>query len=336
MASIVDVAKKAGVSISTVSRVMNDHPNVSEEKRTAVYKAIDELNYIPNALAQGLVKKTTKSIAILIADITNMFYANLVKSVENIFNKKGYHILIGNTEWDSNKEKEYIKYMLQKQVDGFILASTTLDRIFLDNITEKGLPVMVLDRDINSEKIDRIRIDDYRGGYLAAEHLIKCGYRQLLHISGPAGLASAEDREKGFLQCIKDYNYNIQDVEILPGCYTEECGIQAMEDYLTQNRLKETTGIFSANDAMALGILQVLNERGIYCPQVVGVVGFDNISFARYANPPLTTIKRPMVETGRIAAGTLLERIENSDEDFFTREIKLDVKLVKRSSTIRN
>lgn len=334
MASIVDVAKKAGVSISTVSRVMNDHPNVSSEKRTAVFDAIDELNYIPNALAQGLVKKKTKSVAILIADITNMFYANLVKSIEDIFNDKGYHILIGNTEWDPNKEKEYIKYMLQKQVDGFILASTTLEEEFLNNIASKNIPIVILDRNINSEKIDRIRIDDFKGGYLAAEHLIECGYQQLLHFAGPSGLASAEDRKDGFLEYLQDHNIYNNRVEVLEGCFREECGIEVLKDYLSTYDLNKTTGIFSANDAMALGILKVLNDRGISCPEKVGLIGFDDISFAKYANPPLTTIKRPMKEIGRMAADTLLERMENRGKDFFNRGIKLDVRLIKRESTI--
>lgn len=334
MASIIDVAKLAGVSISTVSRVMNNHPNVSKEKREAVYKAIAELNYVPNALAQGLVTKTTNSIAVLIADITNMFYANLVKSIEDILNDKGYYTIIGNTEWNREKEKNYIKYMLQKRVDGIVLASTTLDSKDLNDLALQGVPLVVLDREVKDSQVDRIRIDDYKGGYLATEHLIKAGYSRLVHFSGPAGITSAEDRKKGFLDCVRKYNIKQGNYLVLQGCFIEKCGRRNMEEYIERFGINETTGIFAANDAMALGVLNVVNEKSIECPKQVGVVGFDDITFARYSNPPLTTIKRPIAEVGRIITETLLERIEKGSREYFPRNTTLDVKLVIRASTL--
>jgi LacI family transcriptional regulator len=333
MASINDVARRAGVSISTVSRVMNNHPNVSEEKRKAVFKAIADLNYVPNALAQGLVKKATNTIAVLIADITNMFYANLLKSLEDRLNDKGYYTIIGNTEWNPEKEREYIHYMLQKQVDGIVLASTTLENEDFKKLSLRGIPLVVLDREVNIDRVDRIRIDDYKGGYQATEHLIKAGYRKLVHFSGPRGISSAEDRKKGFFQCVKDYNLSEEKYMVIPGCFTEECGVQNMEQYLEEYSIKEPVGIFAANDAMALGVLKVLNEQGVACPDRVGVVGFDDITFARYSNPPLTTIKRPIKEIGKIVVDTILDRIENQGQEHFHRNITLDVRLVIREST---
>jgi len=335
MTSIIDVAKFAGVSISTVSRVMNDHPNVSEGKRRAVIDAVKELNYVPNALAQGLVKKKTNSIAILISDITNIYYAYLVKSIEETLNAEGYHILIGNTEWNNNKEKEYIQYMLQKQVDGFILVSSTLDKDYLDKLVTYGVPIVMFDRESQVDRIDYIRVDDFRGGYIAGEHLIKCGYKNIIHLSGLNGLASAEDRKKGIIQSIKDANFDKDNYKVVQGAYTEESGIRIMNSLLDEVKTKGSHGIFAANDAMALGVLKVLNDNGVDCPGEVGLVGFDNISFTQYTNPPLTTIERPISKIGNIAAEIILQRIDTEKHSYNNQyqSINLDVKLVKRGST---
>lgn len=165
-----------------------------------------------------------------------------------------------------DKEKEYLKYLLQKQVDGIVLASTTLAMEELKELTNHRAPLIVLDREIGDSKIDRIRIDDYKGGYLATEHLIKTGYRRLVHFAGPEGISSAEDRKKGFLDCIRDYDLAQERYTIIQGCFTEECGIKNMELYLRQYGVDEPTGLFAANDAMALGALKVINDRKINCP----------------------------------------------------------------------
>ena len=331
MSSINDVADLAGVSISTVSRVINNHPNVSQEKREAVGEAIEELNYIPNALAQGLVTKSTNSIGILIADIANDFYSILVRSIEDVLNKKGYFTVIGNTDWNQEKEENYINYFKQKQVDGFILASTTLEESFINEIASE-LPLVVLDRNIESDVVDKIRVDDVKGGYMATEHLIEAGYQKLVHFQGPKNIASAEDRKKGFLTCIEDYNISKKNVEIIQGCFMEKCGYQGIKKYLEGKELDQSTGIFAANDAMAFGVLKYLKKKKIDCPGEIGIVGFDDVDFAEYSNPSLTTIKRPILEVGKIAARTLLDRLK-ADKEHFQQDVKLNVKLINRNST---
>lgn len=333
MVSINDVAKKAQVSISTVSRVMNEHPNVSAEKRKAVFQAVSDLNYIPNGLAQSLVTKSTNSVAILIADISNMFYSILVKSIEDVLNKQGYYTVIGNTEWDKAKEENYLKYLLQKQIDGFILASTSLEESYIEKLAKQRIPIVVLDRELDIDIIDKIRVDDFKGAYLATEHLIERNYEKLVHFQGPLGIASAEDRKKGFLQCVKDYKVRDKDWRILSGCFTEKCGIINMKKLLTEVKKNKRIGVFAANDAMALGGLKIIKENNLDCPEQVGIVGFDDVDIAEYAHPPLTTIKRPISEIGKIAANIILERLEKKNEDYFKKNITLDVRLIKRSST---
>ncbi len=327
MASIKDVAELAEVSISTVSRVMNNHPNVSEEKREAVKEAVEELNYIPNALAQSLVTKSTKSIGILIADITNDFYSCLVRGIEDVLNEEDYFTILGNTDWDKKKEQNYINYFKRKQIDGFILASTTLKKSIIKKLSEE-LPVVVLDRDVESDKIDSIRINDYKGGYIAAKHLLNAGYRKVIHLKGPAGIVSAEDREKGYLKCMDEAK--IANPKVIQGCYMEECGYKGIKKYLKNNRLKKPLGIFAANDAMAFGVLRYLKETKIKCPEEIGIVGFDDVNFAVYSNPSLTTIHRPINEIGQEAARILLARLKDKDIEY--KSIR-DVKLIKRESS---
>ncbi len=334
MVSIKDVAEKADVSISTVSRVLNGHPNVSDEKKKQVSKAVDELDYIPNALARGLVTRSTYSVGILISDIANDFYSILVRSMEDVLNKEGYFTVIGNTDWNKEKEKNYLNYFLQKQVDGFILASTILQEEEIKKIAS-DLPVVLLDRNIKGEGIDRIRIDDVRGGYLAAEHLIDMGYKQLVHITGPDGIASSEDRKKGFTQAVENRNFPLNKVDFIPGHYVEQAGYEAAEDFFTPPNNFTSIGIFSANDAMAFGVLKYLNEHKFSCPHRVGLVGFDDISLAGYTNPPLTSISRPITKIGQQAGKLLLQRMTGNSKEKKGGAVEFDVALVKRQSTIK-
>lgn len=335
MVSINDVAEKANVSISTVSRVMNKNANVSKEKEEAVLAAIEELDYIPNGLARGLVTKNTNSVGILIADISNMYYSSLVKSIEKNLNKKGYYTIIGNTEWSAEREKDYLRYLIQKQVDGFILASTALDDETVDRFSRKEIPIIVLDREINSKRIDKIRINDYEGAYSATEHLVECNYDYFIHVKGPEKAATAIDRCEAFQKCLKDNRISEGKYEVLDGHFMEDKAREHIAKFFSRFQLKgRRVGVFAANDATAFGILKEVKNRGLKIPEQVGVVGFDDVSFASYTDPPLTTVNRPIKEIGEITANTLIERIEKNDEQiFYKKNITMDVKLIIREST---
>ncbi|MCC3144698.1 LacI family transcriptional regulator [Halanaerobium sp. Z-7514] len=337
MVSINDVAAKANVSISTVSRVMNQNANVSKEKEKAVLEAVEELDYIPNGLARGLVTKNTNSVGILIADIANMYYASLVKSIEKTLNQQGYYTIIGNTEWDKKREEHYLRYLMQKQVDGFILASTVLDDKYIDKFSKKGIPMVVLDREIESDLIDKIRINDYNGAYQATTHLVESNYDFFLHIAGPKKAATALDRSKAFVDALKENNISAENYKILAGSFREESGAQKIADFLADFDYKgRRIGIFAANDAAAFGIMKELKERQLSVPEQFGVIGFDDVNFSRYADPPLTTISRPIKEIGEITASILMERIENSNEGkYLKKNITLKVDLIKRGSTAK-
>lgn len=335
MVSINDVAEKANVSISTVSRVINQNANVSREKEEAVLKAVDELDYIPNGLAQGLVTKKSKSIGVLIADVANLYYSYLVKSIEKELRGAGYYAVIGNTEWDSKREKEYIRHLIQRQVDGFILASTSLSAEYINQLADKEIPLVVLDREIESSKIDKIRINDYKGGYQAAEHLIECGYDYFIHLKGAGFTATASDRSLGFKDCMQEHSINKSKYKLLSSSFVEEEAAQNMADFLDENDFNnKRLGIFAANDAAAFGVLKELKRREISVPQEAGVIGFDNVNFAEYSSPALTTIGRPIADIGKISAQILLERLNKAEEEEIEyKNMTLDVQLIKREST---
>lgn len=337
MVSINDVAERANVSISTVSRVINQNANVSREKKEAVLKAVDELDYIPNGLAQGLVTKKSKSIGVLIADVANLYYSYLVKSIEKELRTAGYYAVIGNTEWDAKREKEYIRHLIQRQVDGFILASTSLSENYINQLTEKNIPIIVLDREIKSDKIDVIRINDYKGGYQAAEHLIECGYEYFIHLKGPGFTVTAADRSRGFKDCMQEHSINPQNYLMLSSSFVEEEAASKMSSFLdTSNYKNKKIGIFAANDAAAFGVLKELKRRNIKVPNEAGVIGFDNVNFAEYSSPSLTTINRSISDVGKISAEILLARLnKDENETIKTQNRKLEVELIKRESTIQ-
>ena len=337
MVSINDVAERANVSISTVSRVINQNANVSREKEKAVLKAVDELDYIPNGLAQGLVTKKSKSIGVLIADIANLYYSYLVKSIEKELRAAGYYAIIGNTEWDAKREKEYMRHLMQRQVDGFILASTSLNSSYLEQLVNKDIPLVVLDREFETDQIDKIRIDDYKGGYQAAEHLLECNYNYFIHLQGAEFTVTAADRARGFRDCMQKNGIDQANYKIISSSFVESEAAQNIADFLDARDLKDKRpGIFAANDAAAFGVLKELKKRGIKVPEQAGVVGFDNVNFAEYSSPALTTISRPIDRIGQLSAEILLERLkkeESENEEVSPKSLTLSVNLVKREST---
>lgn len=337
MVSIKDVAARASVSISTVSRVINQNANVSREKKEAVLKAVNELDYIPNGLAQGLVTKKSKSIGVLIADIANLYYSHLVKSIEKELRIAGYYAVIGSTEWDVKREKEYIRHLIQRQVDGFILASTSLSEKYIKQIIKKDIPVVILDREFDSNKFDSIRVNDYKGGYQAAKHLIECGYNYFVHLKGARFTVTASDRSKGFKDCMQEHSISKDNYIMLSSSFIEEEAANKISSFLDKNNYNnKKMGIFAANDAGAFGVLKELKRRKISVPTEVGVIGFDNVSFAEYSSPALTTINRSIADIGKISTKILLSHLNKCEaETIKKKKKKLDVELIKRESTAK-
>ncbi|GMB09372.1 LacI family DNA-binding transcriptional regulator [Thermolongibacillus altinsuensis] len=323
MATIRDVAKLAGVSVATVSRVLNQNGYVNEETEKRVRQAIEQLNYKPNEVARTLFKKTSKTIGLIVPDISNPFFPELVRAVEDVTNIYDYTVILCNSDEKIEKEKEYIEVLKQKYVDGIILTTNQLE---LAEVSELDVPVVVLDRPLN-HSFPSVIADNYGGARLATRHLYEIGCRRIAHIQGPLHVVNAMERFKGYRDEMQELGLWDEDLVIL-GNYqlnqTKEAVLQALKE-------QEIDGIFAGNDVMAVGALKAVQQLGLRVPGDVAIIGYDGIPLTEMTTPELSTISQPIYEMGAIAARLLVKKIEGQPLEQIHHV--LPVKLVQRQST---
>ncbi|AET66285.1 transcriptional regulator [Desulfosporosinus orientis DSM 765] len=330
MATIRDVARLAGVSVATVSRVINKMESVNPETAGQVLKAIEQLQYEPNAVARGLAGKRMGIIALILPDILNPFFPALARGVEDVAHKKGLTVILGNSDDVGLKESSYIKALKKKYVDGFIFASNTIREEDVEGLRKERIPIVLLDRGLDTASCAVIRSNNRQGAKLAVRHLIEQGCRSIAHIYGPQDFITARERLLGYEEAaggLKGYSPSL----MIPGNFDIESGRKAVEQLLARH--SNLDGIFAGNDLMAVGALKALHERGIRVPEQVKVCGFDGIGLAEITEPELTTIAQPVYEMGGLAARILIEEIESGIRD--NHLIELDVTLVPRKSTVK-
>ena len=326
--TIKDVARLVGVHPSTVSRVINDHPRISERTRNKVLFAIKKLGYTPDAIARGLKLKKTYTLGVLIPDITNPFFAEIGRGVEDAANKNSFNVILCNTDDKLKKERTYLEILKGKRVDGLILGTAHIRDKSILELEKKKFPYILISRNI--ERLDKncIIIDDVAGGIMATEYLIKLGHHRIAHITGPLKTRSALNRLKGYKLALKKYKIKYQEELVEEGDFRIKGGYQAMKRFL---KLTEPpTAIFAANDLLALGAMQAIQKKKYHIPEDFCIIGFDDISLASFVYPPLTTIRQPMQEMGALAVKMLLKIIEEGE--FNQRKVVLKPKLIIRDS----
>ena len=331
MATIHDVAKKAGVAPITVSRVINSSGYVSDTMRSRVNAAIDELGYVPNVLARSLKSKRTNTIALIFTDITNPFFNILARGVEDTAHASGYNVFFCNTDEDQEKENTYIELVLQKQVDGILLVPASLDSPSIDMIKGQETPLVVLDRRYPAGMVDVVRGDSFGGAYQLTDLLIKLGHRRISILSGPIEVSTAEDRMAGYRKAM--HAHGLQDfIDCHYGHFTQQCGKELTRELF--QREHKPTAIFAANNLIAIGALATLHELGLKVPDDVAVVSFDEVPETLNPVPFLTVVNQPPYEMGKKATEILIERIkdEGSDPDDF-QEFIFPVDLIERASS---
>jgi LacI family transcriptional regulator len=330
MATIHDVAKKAGVAPITVSRVINDSGYVSEAMRERVDAAIEELGYVPNVLARSLKSKRTNTIALIFTDITNPFFNILARGVEDTAHASGFNVFFCNTDEDQEKENTYIKLVLQKQVDGILLVPASIDSSSIEMIKGQDTPLVVVDRRCPSGNVDVVRGDSFGGAFQLTELLINLGHRHISILSGPIEVTTAEDRMAGYRKAMHE-NGLAEYIDCHYGRFTQESGKMLTHQIFQRDR--KPSAIFAANNLIAIGSLAALGELGLKVPDDVAVVSFDEIPETLTPAPFLTVVNQPPYDIGRKAAEILIERIkkDNLNEDF--QEIVFPVNLIKRASS---
>jgi DNA-binding LacI/PurR family transcriptional regulator len=334
MATIDDVAKLAGVSKATVSRVLNETAPVSEQTRKKIEKAMIELDYAPSLLAQSMRSKKTKTIGIIIPDYANPFYPCFFKVIENKLREYGYMALICSTREGATTEIKHIKTLISRQIDGIIYFTYKGEKDSLDYLLQlsRKIPCVFMDNINGGLSVSRVITDGFKGIKEATEYLLKKGYKRIGCIKSPSRFAVAADRVSGYKAALKEQNIPIEDELIFEGNFHMESGFKAGEYFL--GLPKRPDGIVAVTDVMAIGALKYFQYAGVKVPQQIGVVGFDNISLCTVVNPPLTTIAQPMEELGNEAVKLLMRKIKNPRSK--NKQIVLDGKLIVRRSTDLN
>ena len=329
MPTIEDVAKRAGVSISTVSRVTNDNPTVHPALKAIVLDAMKELGYQPNRLARSLRLGRTQTIALLVPDIINPFWTTLSRGVEDKAVENGFSVILCNTDEDPGKEKNYLQVCLQKRVDGIIIASVGRPATDPDHPQMGGIPFVLVDRVVPGLDADIVRSDSLDGARRLTDHLLQLGHRRIGLITGPAAVSTANERVEGYCRALDEFGIPFDPELVLRGNYNDESAYELTKALLSLP--DRPTAVFAANGRIAIGTLRALRDAGVQIPKEMAVVAFDEIPQLSAVYPFLTVMTQRAYEMGTIAAQLLLERLAGMKAA--RREVVLETELIARASS---
>lgn len=307
--TIKDIARLAGVSIATVSRVVNKNYPVSELAKEKVLKAINELNYRPNAIARSLKMEATHTIGLLVPNIANPFFMNIAKAIESVVSKDKYNIIVCSTEEDEERETEYIRLLSEKRVDAIILSSSSKSKIIAEKLKSVGVPAVLIDRRLEGLDIVTIADDNIMGAYILVKYLIDLGHTDIVIIDGPSSVSTGNERLTGYLNAFKDSNIKVKKELVFSGHYTVEYGYEIASKLFKKGM--PATAIFAANNLIAKGVLYAANDMQKNIPEDFSLVCFGDYEFTRLFNPTITSIVQQPNEIGVIAGKMILEKIAN-------------------------
>ncbi|QFT90527.1 Ribose operon repressor [Bacillus sp. THAF10] len=326
MATIKDVAKLAGVAVSTASYALNNVNKVSPATIKKVQDAARELNYFKNGFASDLKRTKTNTIALILRDLSGPFYSELIKGVQEVSMTNGYDLIACSSV--GGAQSTAAKFLKEKRVDGaIILAHNITNDIILESARE-GFPIVVLDRKMDHKYVYEVEVDNYHGGFQATEYLIKSGHKEIGFVSGPLNSHDNQMRFDGYLHALTEHGIKYENKWKVFGDFTRESGYRATKMLIAQRQLPKA--IFYANDEMAIGGIQAFKENKISVPGDVSIMGFDDIQLSEYIDPPLTTIRQPKYEVGALAVHVIFQAL--SKEDTVDNTYKLSTEIVERKS----
>jgi LacI family transcriptional regulator len=319
----------ANVSHMTVSRVLNRDPRVKQETRRRIQKIIDKLNYRPHPNARSLASKKSHLLGLIVADIRNQFYAELSRGIEDKARKAGYSVIFCSTDNQPDSLKTYIEHLNYAGVDGFIIASSRLNEPVVENLVLKRFPLVLVNRNIKSQKANYVVLDNEKGSLLAISHLISLNYTKIAAILGPSNLSTGIDRLNGYKQALRENNIPCRDDYVIQGPFTKEVGYEGAIKLLSMDDRPEA--IFGGNDYIALGVIDAIDELGLKIPEDIAVVGFDDTEFASNKRINLTTVSQRKYEMGNLGVQILIDSIERKETDYQHRVV-LKPRLIIRES----
>ncbi len=304
-----DIARMAGVSRSTVSRVVNNHPNVRPEVRERVWKIIHEVGYQPHAAARSLATNRTNVIGLVIPEavstlFTDPFFPLLIRGITDACYEHNYHLMLALFSTPAQEEDLYNRLLRSRHLDGVILASTRLDDPLVGRLLDDGIPFVSVGRHPDP-RVSYVDVDNVAGARMAVEHLIRQGHRRIATITGPLNMSAGQDRLAGYRQALESRHLPVEERLIVEGDFTETGGLIAMERLLSLEPWP--AAVFVASDMMAIGALRAIHQAGLRVPDDIAVVGFDDIPQASFIEPPLTTVRQPIHRLGETAVHVLVD-----------------------------
>ena len=308
VSTIRDVARLAQVSMATVSNAINDPDRVSPELRARVLKAVEALNYAPRAAARSLRKRSSGHLGLIVADITNPFFTELVQAIEGVASQRGYSVLLCNSNEDPNREERHLQVLRSQWIDGLILAMTggaSHGRARL--LTQMSVPVVLADRALEGLGFDAVVLDNRLAAQQATEHLLQHGHRRIGLISGPAGVSTGAERLSGYRETLLANGVGFDAGMVREAGFREQQAYDATIDLL--HLPNPPTALFAANNLMAIGMMRALSDRGLSCPEDISVISIDDFAWADVFRPRLTTVAQPVRAMGELAVRLLLDRI---------------------------
>ena len=334
LTSINDIAKALGVSASTVSRALKDHPDISEATRNKIKAFAQKVNYRPNALALSLKKQVSNTIGIIVPEIVHHFFSSIISGIEDIAYSKGYRVMICQSNEDYNREEMNVQALLDHRVDGLLvcISKTTEDFSHFTTVYNNQVPMVFLDRVCKEIETDRVITDDFNGARLITSHLIEMGCKRILHLGTLPQLLIGQDRQQGYIQALKENNMDF-DPELIITCDTPRKVDENRDSIL--EIAPRIDAIFAVNDFTAVAVMNLLKNHGYEIPVDIAIAGFGDDPIASIVEPPLTTVEQQGYQMGQEAMNLLIERLANP-EIAKKPEVKVfQVELRKRKSTYK-
>ncbi len=326
--TIMDVAQEAGVSYSTVSRVVNNKNVVEEGTRVRVMQAIEKLGYVANRQARSLAGGASQIVGLLVRDLGTGYIGEIIRGIDDELAKAHYDLMLYTTHRHLRDESDYVSIMTQGLADGLLLVLPRQPEAYLTTLRERNFPYVLIDHQGIAEDESAVAVENWQGGFVATQYLIEQGHRRIGFVTGNLKMGCAREREAGYRAALAQYGLPVDETLIQEGNFFQSDGYAAGEALL---RLPTPpTAIFASNDVMAFGVMEIVRERGFKIPDDVSIVGFDDIPQAAYVHPSLTTVRQPLEEMGRAAARNLLTLIE--DSDYAPQRVELPVELIVRES----
>ncbi len=332
--TIKDIARQLGISPSTVSRALKDHPDISPKTKKAVVDLANELNYRPNAIALSLRSRKSNIIGVIIPEMVHYFFSTIISGIEEVAHQQGYQVMICQSNEIYQREVDIAYTLLSSRIDGLLVSITkeTLQTDHFQELINQGVPIIFFDRMMHDVKSDKVIVDDHDGAFKAVEHLIETGRKRIVHFAGPQNRLIGMNRRNGYVHALEEHRIPVNK-DLIINCDSYEKAFDVTSQLLELKNPPDA--IFAVNDLTAIGAMKTIKQAGLKIPEDIALAGFGDSLYASFVDPSLTTVTQPGFEMGTLAAELLFERLNTDGDKFINPQLKvLKTKLIIRESSV--